>query len=137
MNVRNFGIGLILVSAVALTNLITSCGGTAPAAASSTSSTTVTPPVITVSVSPATTTVLTSATAQFTATVTGTSNTAVTWSVGGVAGGNQTLGTINASGLYTAPTLVPTPAVLTVTATSAANSSISGSARVTVASPIL
>src|SRR5579884_1178495 len=137
MNVRNFGIGLILVSAVALTNLITSCGGTAPAAASSTSSTTVTPPVIMVSVSPATTTVFTSGTAQFTATVTGTSNTAVTWSVGGVAGGNQTLGTINASGLYTAPTLVPTPAVLTVTATSAANSSISGSARVTVASPIL
>src|SRR5579885_1068656 len=107
MSVRNLGIGLVLFAAVVLAGLITSCGGTAPAAASSTSSTTVTPPVIMVSVSPATTTVFTSGTAQFTATVTGTSNTAVTWSVGGVAGGNQTLGTINASGLYTAPTLVP------------------------------
>src|SRR5581483_1572648 len=137
MNVRKFGIGLVLLSAVALIGLITSCGGTAPAAASSTSSTTVTPPVITINVSPATTTVLTSATAQFTAAVTGTSNTAVTWSVGGVAGGNQTFGTISDSGLYTAPTLVPTPALLTVTATSAANSSVSGSAQLKVASPIV
>ena len=137
MNVRTFGIGLVLLSAVVLTSLITSCGGTAPAAATSTSSTTVTPPVITVTVSPATATVLTSATAQFTAAVTGTSNTAVTWSVSGVAGGNQTFGTISDSGLYTAPSLVPTPALLTVTATSVANNSVSGSAPVKVASPIV
>lgn len=135
MNVRTFGIGLVLLSAAALTSLITSCGGTAPAAANSTNSTTVTPPVITVTVSPSATTVLTSATAQFTATVTGTTNTGVSWSVSGVAGAG--VGTISASGLYTAPNLVPSPALVTVTATSAANSSVSGSAQIKVASPIV
>ncbi|HYY95256.1 MAG TPA: hypothetical protein VE713_12125, partial [Pyrinomonadaceae bacterium] len=43
------------------------------------------------------------ATRQFTPTVTGTTNTAVTWAVNGVAGGNATVGTIDATGKYTAP----------------------------------
>ena len=46
---------------------------------------------------------------QFTATVTGTTNTAVTWSVNGVAGGNSTVGTISTSGAYTAPATAPEP----------------------------
>ena len=137
MNVRQVGIGLALLFASASVSLITGCGGTAPAAASSTSSTTVTPPAIAVTVSPATANVFTSATAQFAPTVTGTTNTGVAWSVNGLAGGNQTIGTISDSGLYTAPSLVPTPALVTVTATSAANSSVSGSAQVKVATPIV
>ena len=44
---------------------------------------------------------------QFTATVTGTSNTAVTWSVGGLPGGNIIVGTITSTGLYTGPSLIP------------------------------
>jgi hypothetical protein len=40
---------------------------------------------------------------QFTATVAGTSNTAVIWSVDGVRGGNLTVGTISSSGLYHPP----------------------------------
>lgn len=138
MNVRKFGTAVVvLLFAIAAISLITSCGGTAPAAASSTSSTSVAPPVITVAVSPTTTTVSTSATAQLTATVTGAANTAVSWSVNGVTGGNQTLGTISDTGLYTAPTLVPTPALLTVTATSAADSSAAGNAQVKVVSAIV
>ncbi|MGB8911132.1 MAG: hypothetical protein WCC85_02595, partial [Candidatus Sulfotelmatobacter sp.] len=42
-------------------------------------------------------------TTQFTATVQNTTNTAVTWSVNAVAGGNASVGTISVTGLYTAP----------------------------------
>ena len=72
-----------------------------------------------------------STTQQFTATVTGTTNTAVTWSVDGITGGNTTVGTISTSGLYTAPT---TATAHTVTATSVADSTKSASAAVTVIS---
>jgi hypothetical protein len=70
---------------------------------------------------------------QFTATVTGSSNTAVTWQVNGARGGNATVGTITASGLYTAPGSAPSTAI-TITAVSAANSADSASASVTVSS---
>src|SRR5580704_15444353 len=42
-------------------------------------------------------------TVQFTASVTNTSNTAVSWQVNGVAGGSSTAGTVSAAGLYTPP----------------------------------
>ncbi|HKN17667.1 MAG TPA: Ig-like domain-containing protein [Candidatus Sulfotelmatobacter sp.] len=70
-----------------------------------------------------------STTAQFTATVQNTTNTAVTWSVDGVAGGNSSEGTISASGLYTAPAQAGTH---TVTATSVADSTKSAKASVAV-----
>src|SRR5450755_1103752 len=44
--------------------------------------------------------------------------TTVTWSVNDVSGGNSTIGTISSTGLYTAPTVAPTPNVITVKATS-------------------
>jgi hypothetical protein len=66
-------------------------------------------------------------TLTFTATVTGTNNQAVTWSVSGG-------GTISNIGLYTAPASVPNPAKVTVTATSQANSTKSGSDTITVVS---
>ncbi len=68
-------------------------------------------------------------TAQFTATVQNTTNTAVTWSVDGVAGGNSSVGTISASGLYTAPAQAGTH---TVTATSVADTTKSAKASVAV-----
>jgi hypothetical protein len=81
--------------------------------------------------------VSTSLTEQFTATVSGTSNTAVNWTVNGIAGGNQTFGTISAGGLYTAPQVVPSPPTFAITATSQASAtSASASANVTVVSPI-
>src|SRR5262249_9881409 len=83
---------------------------------------------IAVSAMAAAATVAVGQTDQFTAAVTGTSDTAVTWAVmGGAANG-----TISPTGLYTAPANVPNPATVTVTATSQANSSKSGSATITV-----
>ena len=66
---------------------------------------------------------------QFVATVQGTSNTAVTWSVDSVSGGNSTDGTITTSGMYTAPSQAGTHSV---TATSVADSSKSATAAITV-----
>ena len=92
-------------------------------------------PSIAVSVAPATASVQTGATQTFTATVTNTTNTAVTWQVNGVPGGNSTVGTISASGLYTAPSTVPSPATVTVGAVSVADPTRSGSAQVTITAP--
>jgi uncharacterized protein (DUF1800 family) len=61
----------------------------------------------TVSISPANPSVQLGATKQFTATVTGLMNNTVTWFAGGIAGGNATAGTIDATGLYTAPAMMP------------------------------
>src|SRR6202007_570664 len=57
-------------------------------------------------------------TVQFGAVVTGTTNTAVTWSVDAVPNGTSQTGLINASGLYTAPLTAGTHSV---TATSVAD----------------
>src|SRR6266404_7314124 len=62
---------------------------------------------VAVSVTPSSVNVRLGDTQPFTATVTGTTNTAVTWSVNGVAGGSAALGTISAAGLYTSPAALP------------------------------
>ncbi|HEV2468729.1 MAG TPA: hypothetical protein VGS78_06010 [Candidatus Sulfotelmatobacter sp.] len=69
------------------------------------------------------------ATQQFTATIQGLTNTGVTWSVDGVAGGNSTAGTVTTTGLYTAPNAVGAHAI---TATSVANPSSALTSNVTV-----
>jgi hypothetical protein len=84
-------------------------------------------------ISPGAAIVSESATQQFTATIQELSNTSVAWSVDGVAGGNATTGTVNSSGLYTAPSQSGTH---NVTATSAAVTSTSVSASVTVTGPV-
>ena len=84
-----------------------------------------------VSISPTTATIAPGATQQFTSNVTGSTNTAVNWSVDGAPGGNSTVGTVSSTGLYTAPSTTGTH---TVTATSQADSSKSASAAVTVSS---
>jgi DNA-binding beta-propeller fold protein YncE len=93
------------------------------------------PPAVSVSVSPSTASVLVGNTQQFTATVQNTTNTAVTWQVNGVTGGNATVGTISATGLYSAPDPAPSPATVPVTAVSQADSSKSGSATVSLFYP--
>ena len=107
----------LLLSFVSLA--LVSCGG-------GTGGTPTPPPPQTVSVSPSFALVPASATQQFTA------NQAVTWQVDNVTGGNSTVGTISTSGLYTAPTLPPASASVTIRAVSQADSSKSGSASVTV-----
>jgi hypothetical protein len=92
----------------------------------------VAPPPVSITISPTSATVRINRTKQFTATVQNTQNTAVTWKVNGVAGGNSTVGTISTSGLYKAPNTVPSPAAVTVSATAAADPTKTASAAVTV-----
>jgi hypothetical protein len=69
---------------------------------------------------------------QFLAAVTGTANTAVTWSVNNIAGGNSEIGTISASGLYTAPRNIPDSNPLTIRAASTVDVTKSATAGVIV-----
>jgi hypothetical protein len=88
---------------------------------------------VTMSVSPSTADLLPGKTQQFTATVVGNSNTAVTWAVAGLSGGNSTVGTISSQGVYTAPaTLTSAPQSVAVTATAAVDATKSASGTVTL-----
>jgi hypothetical protein len=87
---------------------------------------------VTVVVAPKTQSVVVAATQQFTVTVTGSSNMAVTWSVGGTNCSTQDCGSISPVGLYTAPTAIPSPAFVAVTATASANPADFGAAAVTI-----
>ncbi len=97
------------------------------------------PRQVQVAVSPNPANVRAGSSQQFTATVTGSSNSAVTWSVNNVAGGDSLNGTINSTGNYIAPASLPSPNTITIQATSSADSSASGSSNVTLlnATPIL
>jgi len=112
--------GIVFILGIAL--CFSGCGGVSSSGSTN-------PSQITVSLSQSAVTLLTGAQQQFTATVSGTSNTAVTWSVDSIASGNATAGTISASGLYTAPSEAGSH---TVTATSVADTSKSANATVTV-----
>jgi chitinase len=68
-------------------------------------------------------------TQQFSATVLNNANSNVTWGVDGIAGGNVTVGTISAAGLYAAPAAAGSH---TIAAISVADPTASGSAAVTV-----
>ncbi len=87
---------------------------------------------VSVSVTPATATVSTAGMQTFTASVANTSNTAVTWQVNGVAGGDATHGTISSAGVYTGPAALPCPTIITITAVSAADGTKSALATVTI-----
>jgi hypothetical protein len=92
------------------------------------------PTAISVSISPTSASVQVGQSKQFTATVSGTSNTATNWLVNGTLGGDSAVGTISSSGLYTAPAAPPSSAV-TVTARSVVQSTISASATVSITQP--
>lgn len=72
---------------------------------------------------------------QFTARVTGTTRTGVTWLVNGTAGGRAQVGTITTTGRYTTPAALPGDNAVTVTATSVEDPSASGSATITLLNP--
>ena len=73
--------------------------------------------------------------------VKGTRNRSVRWSVNGIEGGNSSVGVISTSGLYNAPSEVPAPAKVIVTATSVADPAKSASSEITISdldsSPVL
>ncbi len=91
---------------------------------------------IVVQVTPATGVIRAGNQQVFNATVTGATNTAVSWSVNGIAGGNATVGTIVSNGNYLAPTNIPTANTITVTATSTVDANASGNATITLGNPV-
>jgi hypothetical protein len=123
-------LGLVL----ALISVNVSCTGTTKSSPGSTP-----PSQITVSVTPTAANVRAGAGQPFTASVTGTSNQAVTWSVNGIAGGNATVGLITDTGVYTAPAVPTSPNTIAISAASVADSSASATSDVTLwnATPVL
>ncbi|MGH9708652.1 MAG: hypothetical protein ACRD5R_18040 [Candidatus Acidiferrales bacterium] len=115
----------LLLASILLSMMIGACGNT-------NSNSQPPPPVVSVRIAPLSASLSTGETQQFQATVSGTSNTLVTWMAGGVPGGNSTAGTISANGLYTAPSTVPANPSVTVSAVSQADASASASATVTL-----
>lgn len=93
-------------------------------------------PAVAVSVSPTTVTLRSGQTRTFTAHVSNTANTTVTWSVNGVDGGNATFGTITPAGLYTTPATLPGPPSVTIKAVSAADTTKFATAVVTLQNPL-
>lgn len=85
-------------------------------------------PVVSITISPTSATVLEGNTQQFTALVSGTSNTAVNWSV------QSGTGSVNSTGLFTAPNVVEND---TVRAQSQADTTKTASAIVTVQAPVV
>jgi hypothetical protein len=110
---------LFFFALIAVPAILSSCGSSA--------STTVTP-TITVSCLPTDVTVL--GTSQCTANVLNVSSTLVNWSVSGTGNGSITSG-----GLYTAPATVPTNNVVTITATSQVQSTLTATASLTLQQP--
>ena len=98
--------------------------------------TTTTPTTAEVSLTPPSAQIRAGDTLQFAATVKGISDQTVAWSVNGIAGGNSTVGTISASGLYQSPASLPTPNSVQVQATSASQTSAASSSTVTLDNPI-
>jgi hypothetical protein len=101
---------------------------------------TITPSTVQVIVSPTTATVDFGTSATFTATVTGTTNTAVNWLVDSIANGDQNVGTITAtstpsgsSAVYAAPKTAPGNLLpVTITAQAVADTGASATANVSV-----
>jgi hypothetical protein len=87
-------------------------------------------PTVTISLAPSSAALTGSQSQQFTATVRGAVNRAVTWTL------SPAVGTISAAGLYAAPATIAAAQTVTVKATSLANPTQSASATVTLAPPI-
>ena len=104
---------------LAVSLLAAACGGS-----------TQTPIIVTIS--PTTAYVPVSYALQFSATVAGTSNARVVWSVGNTVGGSSTVGFISTTGYYQAPVAVPSPNQVTVMVTSQQDNTKSASATVTI-----
>jgi hypothetical protein len=92
-------------------------------------------PTIAVTVAPSTANIRAGSSLTFSASVTGTSNSSVSWSVNNTPNGSSSLGTISATGNYTAPATLPSPNTLTITATSAASATATSSSAVTLLNP--
>ncbi len=115
-----------------LSGLQIACGG----AGGNSNPASATPPApsVTVTVTVPVSSIVVNGAVQFTATVQN-STVGVLWQVNSVSGGNSTVGTVSASGLYVAPAAVPNPALVTVAALLQSDSTIAGSAALTITLP--
>jgi hypothetical protein len=121
--------GIPLLAPVLFSLFCTSCGavGSGPPP--------VVPASVTVTVTPSSAQPFTGGSVQFSAQVQNATG-SVNWMVNQIPKGNSTVGTIDASGKYIAPSQVPASgAIVTVTAVLQAEPSVSGSASVTIQSP--
>jgi len=114
----------LLCASLLLCLICTSCGavGSGPAA----------PAPVTVAVTPNSAQPYQGESVQFHAVAQNAPSSAVNWQVNGTTGGSPAAGMIDLTGLYTAPTLVPNPATVTVTAVLQSDSSKTGSSSVTI-----
>ncbi|MBZ5662228.1 MAG: hypothetical protein LAO08_17650 [Acidobacteriia bacterium] len=94
------------------------------------------PPPLTISVSPSSASILLGEAQLFTATLNNATTSGVTWSVNGIAGGNPAVGTIDATGLYTAPGALLASGAVTVQAASVDDPSKTASASVKITSDV-
>jgi len=117
----------LVCSALLFVGMLTGCGSGGGTAAPA--------PTPSVSVSGANQVRLGSTT-TFTANVTNSTNSAVTWSVNSIAGGNSTVGTISAAGVYTPPAAIPSPNTVTIAAASVSTPTASGSAQISILNPL-
>ncbi len=91
---------------------------------------------VTVQVIPATTQITAGSTFQYRTAVSGSGrNTAVKWTINGIAGGNATVGTITSGGMYQAPTTIPNPNTIQVQATSLADTTATSTGTATITNP--
>jgi hypothetical protein len=109
---------------LALTAICISCGsvvsGPSPPATAS------------VMVTPGSAQTFTGSKVQFSAVVQNASTTTVNWQVNQLPGGNLAMGTIDSTGLYAAPTSVPSPPTVMVTAVLQSDTTKTGSSSVTI-----
>ena len=126
-SISSSGLYTAPVSIMANTTVTLTATAQADSTKQATATLTVTP-VVSVAVSPTSVSLAGGGQRQFTATVYGTTNSAVTWSVSGG-------GSITSAGLYSAPASVTSSASATVTATSQADTTKTGSATVTLTPP--
>ncbi|MGA7220740.1 MAG: putative Ig domain-containing protein [Candidatus Sulfotelmatobacter sp.] len=114
--------GIVALILFSLATLTTACGNSAQGSAGSTAQ----PLGAQITLSPLPTTVASQARQQFTATVSGSANTAVAWSA--------SAGTISSTGIFTAPEVTGNTSV-TITATSVTGGGAHGSVTLTVTPP--
>jgi uncharacterized protein (DUF1800 family) len=91
---------------------------------------------VTVKVAPTTASVRLGTPQTFVPTVGNAVDTGVVWSVNGIPGGTEELGYIGTNGIYLPPVVVPATNIVSVRATSVANSLVSAQSTVTLLSPV-
>ena len=90
------------------------------------------PPASSVTLTPTSATIFAGQTVTFKATVNGTTDQTVTWSVNGVVGGNTTVGTISTDGLYQSPANMPASNPVTIRVVSKTNANAAANGSVTI-----